>query len=142
MEDNNLNELSITDQLISAIKELSEDRKRHLLGVIQKSDWNTKNKREHIRKKLVPDSYSHQVSEKELIIKNLSIGGAFIETEKNLPPNHKISLDLSFSDKKKTLIIDGEVIRTTPDGVGIKFLINDEKVLDQLKKALSNYHGN
>lgn len=53
-------------------------------------------------------------------VKNISIGGAFIESLK-LPTGPEITLVLSCFEGQKPLKIAGQVAWVAPEGIGVKF---------------------
>jgi len=54
-------------------------------------------------------------------IRNISAGGVFIETRMPFTVGKEVSLTFPLPDSQKHIKIIGEVARTTPHGVGVKF---------------------
>jgi allophanate hydrolase subunit 2 len=57
-------------------------------------------------------------------LRNLSVGGAFIETDQieKIAPGQKIELTIPFRSRRGYLKITGEIVRVMPDGFGVRFL--------------------
>jgi Tfp pilus assembly protein PilZ len=69
-------------------------------------------------------------------IKNISTGGVFIETEQSLIVGDDVTMlfsDLTHIDLIKVV---GDIIRKTPDGVAVKFVIPDETRLQNMVKFI------
>jgi len=132
-----MEEQSITDQLISVVQGLSKDHQRILLQFIETAGWKVSSSRKYVRKDLVPAGYTRQESEAPFLIKNLSVGGAFIETDKKLSIGQTISLDFAFDDTEDTFTISGKVMRSNRIGFGIAFNIEDANIKKMLQKRLA-----
>jgi len=77
-------------------------------------------------------------------IRNLSLGGIFIETEKPLPVDTKLKIQLSLPEMEEPLIVDGVVVHTLhvgqhteppESGMGIRFSALD----NESKQVLDGY---
>ena len=55
------------------------------------------------------------------VILDISIAGAFIETDDPLTTGQALSLNFSFPGSDKVSEIHGEIVRRDPKGVGVKF---------------------
>ena len=54
-------------------------------------------------------------------IENVSSGGIFINTRQHLFAGQEIAVKFDFPDARNTIMANGEVVRTSMDGVGIRF---------------------
>jgi len=73
-----LNESSITNRLFELITDMSEDERIQLLEKVE--EWKLNNKRKHPRKSyLMPAGYVIQDNESKGIVKDISVGGAFLK---------------------------------------------------------------
>jgi len=54
-------------------------------------------------------------------IENVSSGGIFINTSQHLFAGQEIAIKFDFPDAQNTIMANGEVVRTSMDGVGIRF---------------------
>jgi Tfp pilus assembly protein PilZ len=60
-------------------------------------------------------------------LRNLSMGGAFIETDHDEKPvvGQEIELTIPFRSRRNHLKITGEIVRIRPDGFGVRFIKPD-----------------
>ncbi len=54
-------------------------------------------------------------------INNISSGGVFIDTRYRLFVGQEIAIKFDFPGVRKTIMANGEIVRTSYDGAGIKF---------------------
>jgi len=54
-------------------------------------------------------------------IQNVSSGGVFINTKQRLFAGQEIAMKFDFPDARNTIMANGEIVRTSLDGAGIKF---------------------
>jgi Tfp pilus assembly protein PilZ len=84
-------------------------------------DWN--DLREHPRRpaaQLVEFAIGdHFYSE---AMRDISVGGMFIETTLELVIGQEVAISIPFSDGRAPVRVRGEVVRVTGDGIGIRFL--------------------
>ena len=55
------------------------------------------------------------------LIKDISKTGIFIRTKDSFPCGQIIMLAIPFSNKNKNTIVNGEVVRSSQEGLGVKF---------------------
>lgn len=68
----------------------------------------------------------------QCFMRDISLGGAYIETDKDLPIGHIITLTLALPEQKRSYAIKGIVARKDERGVGIRFsrmTIGQKKVI-------------
>ena len=71
------------------------------------------------------------------IVRNISIGGVFIETSRPLERGELISLSLDAMDVGKVIDVTGKVVRQMPDkGMGIEFIDKENKEIRNLIKTM------
>jgi uncharacterized protein (TIGR02266 family) len=125
-----LNESKITTRLIELIKKIPEEEQRALLKELEERLF--EGKRKHERKPfLMAVDYSTQDHVYKDFIQNVSAGGVFIQTNMPFSVGQEVSLTFPLPNHKKHIKIIGEVVRTAPQGVGVKF-----KMADQDQKAI------
>lgn len=125
-----LNESKITTRLIELIKKIPEEEQRALLKELEERLF--EGKRKHDRKPfLMAVDYSTQDHVYKDFIQNISAGGVFIQTNMPFSVGQEVSLTFPLPNYKKHIKIIGEVVRATPQGVGVKF-----KMADQDQKAI------
>ncbi len=54
-------------------------------------------------------------------INNISSGGVFIDTRQRLFVGQEIAITFDFPDTRKTIMANGEIVRTSLEGAGIRF---------------------
>jgi len=109
---------------------MSEEEQRALLKELEERLF--EGKRKHERKPfLMAVDYSTQDHVYKDFIQNISAGGVFIQTNMPFSVGQEVSLTFPLPNYKKHIKIIGEVVRTTPQGVGVKF-----KMADQDQKAI------
>jgi Tfp pilus assembly protein PilZ len=60
-------------------------------------------------------------------VKNVGAGGVFIETAEHFSVGQTVSLTFSLPNYSRVIKITGEIIRTTPKGVGIEFKVAERR---------------
>ena len=53
-------------------------------------------------------------------IQNVSSAGVFIKTSRKLSIGQEIAITFTFPRTKQTIMLNGEIVRITPDGAGVK----------------------
>ncbi|RKZ27311.1 hypothetical protein DRQ26_03260 [bacterium] len=82
----------------------------------------SKNKRKHARFNcLVAVDYDIKDWSYQNFMRNLSLGGAFIETKNSIPVGQRILMSFSAANESVRCNIAGKVVRRTSDGFGVKF---------------------
>ena len=54
-------------------------------------------------------------------VENVSSGGVFINTNQRLFVGQEIAMKFDFPDARNTIMANGEIVRTSLDGAGIRF---------------------
>ncbi len=89
----------------------------------KRGDQAQKERREYVRKTyFVPVDYATQDRAYSEFIHNISINGAFIETQHLLPPGQEIALTFSLPGYNSHIKIAGKVVRTSSTGIGVTFI--------------------
>jgi len=100
-------------------------------------DVGVKEKRRYTRKPLKIEARYHNRDGKVLkgIVRNISIGGVYIETPRPLDRDESIRISLDAVDVGKVIDVDGKVVRHEPEkGMGIEFADQNNK---DIKKLIS-----
>jgi len=114
------NESSITARLIELIKNMPEDEQRALLKDLEEKPF--EGRRKHARKPfLMAVDYSTQDHVYKDFIQDISTGGVFIQTHMPFSVGQEVSLTFPLPNYQKHIKIVGEVVRSTSQGVGVKF---------------------
>ena len=87
----------------------------------------SKGKRKHYRKPffMVVD-YTTQGHTYRDYIKDMSAGGVFIETRMHFSVGQELSLSFALPTSQRHIKVRGQVVRTSPQGIGVKFNIAKE----------------
>lgn len=124
------NESSITARLIELIKNMPEDEQRALLKNLEEKPF--EGRRKHVRKPfLMAVDYSTQDYVYKDFIQDISTGGVFIQTHMPFTVGQEVSLTFPLPNYQRHVKVVGEVVRSTPQGVGVKF-----KMADQNQEAM------
>jgi uncharacterized protein (TIGR02266 family) len=126
---------TLTARIYELVKCLSEDEKRRLLRVLEKRF--AKGKREHKRKPffMVVD-YSAEDRLYKDYIQNISAGGVFIETQIPFDEGQEISLSFPLPDHQKYIKILGEIVRTSSQGIGVRFKKTDKEQEEMIENLM------
>jgi len=119
------NESRITARLIELIKNMSEDEQRTLLKDLEEKPF--EGRRKHVRKPfLMAVDYSTQDHVYKDFIQDVSTGGVFIQTHMPFTVGQEVSLTFPLPNYQKHIKVTGEVVRSTTQGVGVKFKMADQ----------------
>ena len=119
------NESRTTARLIELIKNMSEDEQRTLLKDLEEKPF--EGRRKHVRKPfLMAVDYSTQDHVYKDFIQDVSTGGVFIETHMPFTVGQEVSLTFPLPNYQKHIKVTGEVVRSTTQGVGVKFKMADQ----------------
>ena len=117
-----LQDPTITHQLFQLITEMSEDEKRALLHLLKGGALKGKCRRQHFRKPVhMPVRYTSRDGLSSGVIRDISLGGVFILSRKAFSPGQSLSVSLCPANFEKTVWITGDVMRVTPEGIGVRF---------------------
>lgn len=130
----------VTAHLFELIRDMPEGQQRallHDLDLLRDAEMkSSEDTRENIRKPynmvvdyVVQDRFCND------FIQNISAGGMFIETRMPFLVGQDITLTFPLPKDRKHVKVAGEVIRKTPQGIGVKFKI-DSKEQERLIKSL------
>jgi len=69
-------------------------------------------------------------------IQNISAGGVFIETQMPFAEGQELSLSFPLPNYRKYIKISGEIVRTSPHGIGVQFGAPDHKQEEMIKSLV------
>mgnify|MGYP001066964548 CR=1 FL=1 len=119
------NESRIIARLIELIKNMSEDEQRTLLKDLEERP--SEGRRKHVRRLfLTAVDYSTQDHVYKDFIQDISAGGVFIQTHMPFTVGQEVSLTFPLPNYQRHVKVIGEVVRSTPQGVGVKFKMADK----------------
>ena len=127
-----LQDPTITHQLFQLITEMSEDEKRTLLKLLRKGALKSRCRRQYFRKPIhTPVQYTNKSGLSRGIIRDISLGGVFILSRRPFSLGQSLSIAFSPANFEKTVWITGDVMRVTPEGIGVRF-----RSMNQMQKAV------
>jgi uncharacterized protein (TIGR02266 family) len=127
----------ITARLIELIKSMPEDEQRTLLRDLEEKPF--EGRRKHARKPfLMAVDYSTQDHVYKDFIQDISAGGVFIQTDMPFTVGQEVSLTFPLPNYQKHIKIVGEVVRSTSQGVGVKFKMADQGQEAMIKSLLES----
>jgi Tfp pilus assembly protein PilZ len=129
------NQSSLIARLFELIKGLSEHEQRSLLRKLEERLGTRK--RKHGRKPffMVVD-YSTEDRVYKDYIQNISAGGLFIETQMPFAEGQELSISFPLPNYQKYIKISGEIVRTSPQGIGVKFKPANQKQEEMIKALM------
>jgi hypothetical protein len=122
-----LSENHVIIELIQIILEMNEDERLKLLLQLKEMGWGKiaaeNNEREDTRKEYTNiiefTSRNHAYKGTS---RDISSSGMFIETKDSFSVGQIIHLSIPFPDNMEYVKTQAEIVRVTPDGIGIKFI--------------------
>ena len=136
MENQNkeVKEANVTDQLIARIKRMTLENQAVLLKELDEGQ--SRKLRQHDRKiffmlvdYIVEGRYFRD------FIQDMSDTGVFIKTSQDVPLGRKILMTFMSPDNQQPFKINGEAVRATSEGVGVKFIV-ESQVQEAVIKSL------
>ena len=130
-----LKEPNTTARLVELITHMPEDKQQALVKDLEKET--SKGARKHLRKPFIMVvDYMMQDRIYKDFIQDISAGGLFIETNKPFSLGQDVTLTFPLPDHQEHIKITGEAVRTTPQGIGVKFKMADEDQEAMVKALL------
>ena len=130
-----LQEPNLTARLVELITDMPEEKQQALVRDLEKET--SKGARKHHRKPFIMVvDYVMQDRMYKDFIQDISAGGLFIETNKPFSLGQDVTLTFPLPDHQEHIKITGEVVRTTTQGIGVKFKMADEDQETMVKALL------
>jgi Tfp pilus assembly protein PilZ len=129
LEENNLQDPTLTHRLFQLIVSMSDDERRTLLKLLERGLLKGRCRRGHFRKTLrLPVSYAIGEHAHSDFVRDISLGGVFILTRTPFQAGQQIRLIFKRKGSDSPITILGRVTRVTLEGIGVKFLsLNNDK---------------
>ncbi len=130
-----MNQSSVTARLFEVIKGMSEHEQLNLLKELERRlfKWRRKRDREPF---FMVVNYSVEDRFYTSHIVDISASGVFIETRIPFTAGQEASLTFPLADYQKYIKIMGEIVRVTPQGIGVKFKMVNQDQEAMLKSLL------
>jgi len=121
----------LTARLNRLVEEMSQEQLFELIDQAEKICGINKRQHDRIPCLLTADCIiDNRATQK--FIRDISLGGAFVETVETLPLGLEIPMTLSMAHYRP-FKITGEIARTTPRGIGIKFKTTSQVQREMIK---------
>jgi Tfp pilus assembly protein PilZ len=69
---------------------------------------------------------------------DISIGGAFIRTQRDMDPGQEVDISFSLPEKDSALVMKAKIVRSTQDGIGVKFINLKQDEYELIKKFMED----
>ena len=126
--------VNVTDQLIARIKRMTMENQAVLLKELDEEQ--DRKLRQHDRKTffmivdyIVEGRYFRD------FIQDMSDTGVFIKTSQDVPLGRQILMTFMSPDNQQPFKINGEAVRVTSEGIGVKFIV-ESQVQEAVIKSL------
>jgi hypothetical protein len=123
--DQELGKDSVTVRLIKKLLDLSEEQQLSLLKQLDGTSVadQSSDDRDDTRKSF-KETINFTVKDQDYTggSEDISSGGMFIKTEGSFSVGQGIVLNIPLTNKRKHIKVPAEIIRVTPDGIGVEFL--------------------
>jgi Tfp pilus assembly protein PilZ len=126
--------VNVTDQLIARIKRMTLENQAVLLKELDEGQ--DRKLRQHDRKTffmivdyIVEGRYFRD------FIQDMSDTGVFIKTSQDVPLGRQILMTFMSPDNQQPFKINGEAVRVTSEGIGVKFIV-ESQVQEAVIKSL------
>jgi Tfp pilus assembly protein PilZ len=121
----------ITHELFQKIVKMSDDERRTLLNLLQNGLLKGRCRRNHYRKALrLPVQYVSRGRTYSGYTRNVSFGGLFLPTRFHFSMGQGLIIAFLHQGRHSYLKVTGEVVRISPEGIGVRF-----NPLDQRQKS-------
>ena len=123
--DQELSKDRIIVRLIRLIIDLPGDQQEALLRQIEKNQLPDDNLGERdINRKPYENTIHFTIKDKSYtgVSQDISSGGMFIKTDEPFSVGQVMTLTIPFPKQHKQIKIPAEIVRSTPDGIGIEFM--------------------
>lgn len=120
----------ISERLFELIEKMTESQLESLLAAAEELLGKKKRVHERFTCLITADCVYHHRAYNNYV-KDISVGGVFMETREPFSQGEAILLTLSMAHYSKPFKITGEIVRLTPEGVGVKF-----KTMSQVQEEL------
>jgi Tfp pilus assembly protein PilZ len=115
-----MKESDVMSRLMDLIKTMTEREREILLNTLKRKHFREKRKKP---RKASPMLLDYAVRDRvcQGFIHDISVGGVFIETGESISVGQEILSIIPIPNSPKSVRIKGNVVRNTPNGIGVKF---------------------
>ena len=120
--------LNIAEAVVAHVKAMPEEERHILLKDLFEEELEGRGRRVFKRIPVfVAVNYAVEGRPYQDFVRNVGAGGLFIETPKRFSVGQKVLLTFSLPNDPKVIKIEGEIVRTTPEGVGVAFKVAERR---------------
>ncbi len=120
--------LNIAEAVLGYVRGMAEGDRQRLLKALLEEELEGNGERVFKRIPVfVAANYVVEGQAYQDFIRNVGAGGVFIETPKRFSVGQKVSLTFSLPNAPRVIKITGEIMRTTPKGMGIEFKATERR---------------
>jgi Tfp pilus assembly protein PilZ len=120
--------LNIAEAVVEYVRSMPEEEQDVLLRDLFEEELESRGERVFKRIPVfVAANYVVDGRAYQDFVRNVGAGGVFIETPEHFSVGQKVSLTFSLPNDPRAIKITGEIIRTTPKGVGIEFKVAERR---------------
>jgi hypothetical protein len=114
-------------EIAAYVDHASEEERRRILISLEEM-WE-RDRRQHPRKPCsIPVTCATEDRVIQDFVRNISVGGAFIETSVAFSPGEHITLMFSTPEQEEPVKISGRIVWRVPEGIGVKFATASKEV--------------
>ena len=126
-------ETSVADRLIELIASMTDTEQEKLLNYLEPKIPKRKHQRHtgYIFIRYIIDNQKYKG-----IMKDISGGGVFVETNKSFSIGQEVFMEIPFSNITGSVKIKGLIVRLDENGIGIKFDQTKHIIMDQTRQLI------
>lgn len=115
-----MKESNAIDRLIDLIRKMTEHEQDILLNRLKGNHYKEKRVKPRMANPVFLD-YTVRNRVFQGFIHDISVGGVFIGTGESIPVGQEILALIPLPNSPKSIRVRGDVVRNTPNGIGVKF---------------------
>ncbi len=135
MENNGLDRNEIRDSIFEMVNRMSDEAMLALLKELKERQYRERRKYNRIDFFTIID-YSAGDQYYRDFIQDMSNSGVFIKTSQKFSVGQIIRMTFMSRDYQKPFKINGEIVRVSPDGIGVKFKIESQVQEEAIKSLI------
>ena len=135
MENNKLDKNEIRASIFEIVNRMSDDEMLALLKELKERQYRERRKYNRIDFFTIID-YSAGDQYYRDFIQDMSNSGVFIKTSQKFSVGQIIRMTFMSRDYQKPFKINGEIVRVSPDGIGVKFKIESQVQEEAIKSLI------
>jgi Tfp pilus assembly protein PilZ len=135
MENNGIDRNEIRDSIFDMVSRMSDEEMLALSKELKERQYIERRKYDRIDFFTIID-YSAGDQYYRDFIQDMSNSGVFIKTSQKFSTGQMIRMIFMSRDNQKPFKINGEIVRVSPDGIGVKFQIESQVQEEAIKSLI------